>query len=262
MGVYPPWQILKPGRCVLAGEANLDSQMEAMRSEQNLERVAAYRQIQGISHQIYHMVGKRHAIEAFQLPASANIRPVSQGEARATESDASGDHVFIKNRETGAKKRVLPVGLVNVMLLLLQLDQGGPGMAGVAFLEYFLGWMVTGKFDKIHRCIRDLKLAAQAVPIFVKTKLWSAYLYTVNKRPYGSGAHGTAKTRHVEVFMATVTIHSPIFIKYLPRLSREWLDLPRGALLFQLVVDHHFFGCVVTGLGLEEIPNIRLDPSG
>ncbi len=256
-GVYPPWQELKPGRRVLDSEANLDSQMEALRLAHKFERVSAYRQIQGISHQIYHMVRKRHAIDAFQLPAGSNVRPVTQEEARVTVSDASGNHVFIRNRETGVAMRVLPVGLINVMLLLLQLDQGSIGAAGVAFLEYFLGWMVTAKFDKIHRAIRDLKLAAQAVPIFVKTKLWSAYLYAINKRPFGSGAHGTAKARLVDAFMEKVTIHSPVFVKYLPRLCREWLDLPSGTSLFQHV-DHHFFGCVVLGLGLEEIPNLVL----
>ena len=94
---------------------------------------------------------------------------------------------------------------------------------GVAYVEYFLGSMVTAKWDKIHRCIRDLKLAAQAVPIFVKTKMWSAYVYTVNKRPFGSGAHGDLKKRLAEVFMDKVTIHSPVFIKYLPKLARSRL---------------------------------------
>ena len=43
LGVYPPWQVLKPGRTVLAGEATLDSEMELLRSTRKLERVSAYR---------------------------------------------------------------------------------------------------------------------------------------------------------------------------------------------------------------------------
>jgi hypothetical protein len=73
--------------------------------------------------------------------------------------------------------------------------------------------MVTGKFDTIHRCIRDLKLAAQAVPIFVKTKLWSSYLFSLNKRPFGSGAFGTAKVRMLETFRDHDDIHTPVFVK-------------------------------------------------
>jgi hypothetical protein len=184
--------------------------------------VAAYRQVQGLSHQLFHLTNQRHRIDLFQLPQDSHVRPVQQGESRRTVTDACGDHVYIRNIETGEEKRVLPQNLVDVKLLVLQLDQGSIGAAGVAYLEYYLEWMVTVKFDKIHRCIRDLKLAAGAVPIFVKTKLWSSYLFSLNKRPFGSGAFGTAKSRLLETFRDHVDIHSRVFLKYLPRLSRQW----------------------------------------
>ena len=222
LGVYPVWQQLVPGKVVLEGEANMDDSMLQFFNTKKLERVAAYRQMQGLSHQLYHLTNKRHRLDLFQLPRDCHVRPVEQGESRRTVSDASGDHVYIRNLETGEEKRVLPAGLLKVKMALLQLDQGSIGCAGVAFFEYFLGWLITAKFDKIHRCIRDLKGAGQAVPIFVKTKLWSSYLFSLNKRPFGSGAHGTAKTRLVETFRAHVDIHSPVFIKYLPRLATQW----------------------------------------
>ena len=105
---------------------------------------------------------------------------------------------------------------------MLQLDQGSIGAGGVAFLENYLGWMITAKFDKIHRCIRGLKGAEKAVPIFVKTTLWSSYLFSLNKRPFGSGAFGTAKSRMLECFVAKHDVHSPVFRKYLPRLAKQW----------------------------------------
>ena len=222
LGVYPPWQELMPGKIVLEGEANMDSFMLRFWKTKKLERVAAYRQMQGLSHQFFHLTKKRHTIEFFQLPQDSHVRPVEQGESRRTVTDASGDHVFIRNNETGEEKQVLPPNLARVKLALLQLDQGSIGSAGVAFFEYHLGWMVTAKFDKIHRCIRDLKGAAQAVPIFVKTKLWSSYLFSLNKRPFGSGAFGTAKARLLETFRTNVDIDSPVFLKYLPRLARQW----------------------------------------
>ena len=226
-GAYPVWQLLKPGKAVLTGEAVLDTGMETLRQERKLDRVSAYRQLQGISNQIYHLSGGLHKIDTFQLPSDSNVRPVAQGEERCTVSDATTNckHVFIRNTDTQEVLRVLPVGLVDVKLLLLQYDQGSIGAAGVSFLELSLGWMITVKFDKIHRIIRDLKMAAKECPVFMKTKLWSAYLYALNKRPFGSGAHGTAKTRMLEVFMATTTIHSPKFIKYLPRLAKERLGM-------------------------------------
>ena len=225
LGAYPPWQELVPGKVLLKGEVDPRSELELLRLHKKLTRVASYRQLQGCSHQIYNLSGGQDTLATFKLPADANVRPVQQGEVRCTLSTESGDHAVIKNCETGETLRVLPHGLTTVKLLLLQLDQGAQGMAGVAFVEYFLGWMVTAKFDKIHRIIRDLKQAAQAVPVFTKTKLWSAYLYSLNKRPFGSGAHGTAKTRMMEAFMETVTTSSPVFIKYMPRLAKEWLGL-------------------------------------
>lgn len=86
--------------------------------------------------------------------------------------------------------------------------------------------MVTAKFDKIHRCINDMKDAAKKVAIMVKTKLWSSYLLSLNKRPFNSGAFGTAKTRMLESFKEQVDIYHPVFLKFLPRLSKLCLGLP------------------------------------
>ena len=55
--------------------------------------------------------------------------------------------------------------------------------------------IIWAKFDKIHRVIRDLKLAeACCNKIFEKTKLWSTYLYGLNDRPFGSGSNHTLKS--------------------------------------------------------------------
>jgi hypothetical protein len=84
--------------------------------------------------------------------------------------------------------------------------------------------MVFFKFDKIHRLIRDLKGAENGCcsKIFTKAKLWSAYLYSLNKRPFGSGANATLKTRMLDVFRLSVDIGSPVFKKYLARIAKGW----------------------------------------
>jgi hypothetical protein len=222
LGFVPPWQELVPGKQVIKGEMVLDNRAEFFRQQNKLERVNAYRQLQGLSHQIHLLSGKRLKLDSFQLPREANIRPIAAGEERHLVETPGDFHVVLRNRITGEEVRVLPPGLDRVKLLLLQLDQGAIGAAGVSFLEFELGYMVTAKFDKIHRLIRDMKGAAQTVAIFEKTKLWAAYLYTFNKRPFGSGAHGTLKQRLMNIFIATVTTNSPVFLKYLPRLAKAW----------------------------------------
>ena len=219
---------LKPGKHLLPEEAEMSSERQRKALEGKLERVAAMRQIQGISKQVYHLTKKRATLDDFKLPEGCNVRPVRQGEVRSIDvSDVSGTHVFIKDKGTGDKVRVLPPLLEDVKLLLLQYDQGSIGGAAAACLEFRQGRMVTVKFDKIHRIIRDMKLAGQAVPIFVKSKLWSAYIFSLNKRPFGSGAHGTAKERMLDVFCETVTVNTPVFVKYLPLLAKEWLGRDR-----------------------------------
>jgi hypothetical protein len=138
LGVYPAWQVLTPGKVALEGEANMDSTLLSFWKKHKLERVAAYRQVQGLSHQVFHLTGKRHKIDLFQLPPDCHIRPTEQDEIRHTVRDASGHHVYIRNTATGEEQRVLPPNLQTVKLLVLQLDQGSIGTAGVAFLEFFL----------------------------------------------------------------------------------------------------------------------------
>jgi len=223
LGLYPPFQDIKPGSYVLRGEANLDDNMMALALERKLERVSSFRQVQAVSHQVHQLSKGRENVDSFKLPPGCNVRPVRQNEVRCTASDATGNHAHIRDNETGQQHPVLSPGLVDVKLLLLQLDHGSIGAAGVAKLELHDGRMITARFDKIHRVIRCLKNAAGKVPIFVKTKLWSAYLYSFNKRPFGSGWNATVKQRLLQVFMQHHDINSEVFIKYLPRLSKVWL---------------------------------------
>jgi len=79
-------------------------------------------------------------------------------------------------------------------------------------------------FDKIHRLIRDIKGAESECcrKIFIKAKLWSTYLWSLNKRPFGTGQNATTKKRWMELFKYTYDIHSPIFTKYVARIGTAW----------------------------------------
>ena len=49
----------------------------------------------------------------------------------------------------------------DVNLLVMALDQGSVGCAGVAFAEDAMDAMVHSKWDKFHRVVRDCKLSFQ-----------------------------------------------------------------------------------------------------
>ena len=58
--------------------------------------------------------------------------------------------------------------------------------------------------------------------IFMVCKMWSAYLYGMNNRPFNSGANFTNKKRLLEIFSQTSDIESPVFRKYLHRIAKDW----------------------------------------
>ena len=90
---------------------------------------------------------------------------------------------------------VLPPDVERVRMLILGLDEGSIGTAGVAAGAFLLKKTIWGKFDKIHRVIRDLKLADGGCcnKVFEKAKLWSAYIFGLNNRPFGSGTNHSLK---------------------------------------------------------------------
>ena len=59
--------------------------------------------------------------------------------------------------------------------------------------------------DKIHRVIRDLKLAEGHCchKVFEGAKLWSAYLFGLNNMPFGSGTNSSLKKALLYTFQQT-----------------------------------------------------------
>ena len=103
--------------------------------------------------------------------------------------------------------------------------------------------MVMANFDKVHRLIRDIKGAENGCcrKIFTKAKLWSAYLWSLNKRPFGTGQNHTHKERWLDVFKMKCDIHSGVFKKYVSKIGHAW-NLPFGTddektAIFERVVE-------------------------
>ena len=135
----------------------MDDTIAAQAARNKLERVAAYRQLQGTSHQLYLLSGR--TLDEFDLPDAANVRPTDQGESRIVVPDAASgtDTAYMVDMASGERLQVLPADCTKVPLLTLMLDQGSIGTAGAAFSIFHQGKMLHPRFDKIHRVIRDLK---------------------------------------------------------------------------------------------------------
>ena len=209
-------------------DADMDDAMQRWAAKHKLERVASYRQLQGYSNQLRAMTmycGPPLTIHSFKLPAGFNVRPVGSNEERATVRGEHQDVSYIVNKTSRALTPILPVAKVIVRLLTLGLDQGSVGLGGSSFAQFHMRYMIFAKFDKIHRLVRDIKFAENGCckKIFTKAKLWSAYLFSLNKRPFGSGANTTMKQRLMWIFQQRVcdTYHA-VFQKYLPKLGKMW----------------------------------------
>jgi len=231
-GMHTPFQHILPGKILTPLDVDMDVEMQQYAARHKLERVASWRQIQGYSNQLSVITEKYSrppvTINYFKLPETFHIRPVRVREARKTVQGDVQDVSYIVDTETGVRTQILPSGPIRVPLLTIGLDQGSIGSSGGAFMMFYLQLMVFIMFDKIHRLIRDIKKAENSCnKIWLKAKLWSAYVLSINKRPFGSGANATLKERYLDVFCVQCDISSPQFLKYLPKIAKQW-NMPYG----------------------------------
>jgi hypothetical protein len=141
------------------------------------------------------------------------------------QSNDSEDIAAIFDKASGEHFLVLPPATTrrNFPLLVLGLDQGSLGAAGAAYLEEERRMMVWCKWDKYHRCIRDINLSIShsARGLFLKAQLFTGYLWSVNFKPFGTGTMGTKKREALDFFLATTQEDSAIFLEYGPRIAKD-----------------------------------------
>ena len=186
------------------------SHLRDLAAKQKLERESAYHFIKAISHELDVLTGGRVNIETFKVDSDKR-RPVKPGERRVrttrpgmlhvgglsdnnaeglSDNNAEGlnendlyvtEHVaYIQNVDDGSSVPVLPTDpswQIQQPMLTLSIDQGGVGMAAAAFL--IKDHMLHIRCDKIHRVIRDYKLAIShaADGLFLKAQLHSGYIF-------------------------------------------------------------------------------------
>ena len=127
-------------------------------------------------------------------------------------------------KATQAARPVLPTTLRGpVPLLTVGLDQGSVGASGMAYAINHRGHLVHARFDKLHRVVRDMKLALTHClrGIFMKAQLFTAYIWGLNYRPFGTGAFYQTKRMMVNAFDRISDEHSPIFLKYAARIAKD-----------------------------------------
>ena len=224
LAAYGDVQLLQPGDIVLPDEQDMTDRIALMAAERRLQRVATYRQLQAYSNILHQATGGRMTLDSLRLPANVHARPVQPDDVRVLREGDIQDRAFLYNKATQTSVQMLPDDLVDVPLLVLGLDQGSIGTAGQAYAEEVMQSMVHTKYDKFHRVIRDIKLSFQhsCNGIFLKSQLYSSYIWGVNFKPFGTGRFGDQKRRILNVFLATETPSRPFFAKYRWLIARDF----------------------------------------
>jgi hypothetical protein len=113
---------------------NMPPEIAGLVARRKVERVAAFRQMQSISHQINIITKGRLTLDSFKLDDTVHLQEVQPGEVRIVRPAADGmtDVAVIVGADKSFRQ-VLPAALVDSKLLVVGLDQGSIGAAGMAF---------------------------------------------------------------------------------------------------------------------------------
>ena len=169
-------QCIPPGKDITwFDQSNMPAEIAILAAKRKLERVAAFRQMQAISNQIHCLTDGVLNIDSFKLDESVHLDEVQPGEVRIVRPGNAGmTDVAMVVRSDRSTQQVLPKGFEESLLLVVALDQGAIGVAGIAYGINKMKLMLAVKFDKFHRAIRDVKLSLKhcCSGIFLKTQLY------------------------------------------------------------------------------------------
>ena len=219
-----PWTVKSTqGGTVLEEEDELVAAVGRLAAQSKCERVAAYRQLQAVSHMTQQLNGR--SLDEYDVEG-VHVGAVSPSEVRVCRREHGKTLCYLVDVEAETSKQVLPPDLIDVPLLVVLLDQGSIGAAGTGFSDYLFK-MVLMKFEKIHRLIRDIKLSLQhsCGGVLLKAQVYSSNLWNCHQKPFGPGHLGVVLQRALNVFVMRNTVDSTLFQKYLPRIAKE-VDMP------------------------------------
>ena len=87
---------------------------------------------------VYQITDGKLSIDDFELPNGCYLEPVKHDEMRLCVEDGSTASYYIFNKTTLERRQVLPPDVERVRMLILGLDEGSIGTAGVAAAAFLL----------------------------------------------------------------------------------------------------------------------------
>jgi len=226
-GAYADFQWMPQSKTMTPDGAGMPEHIFALAATDRLERLSTFRQLQAYSNTVAQLTDNRLAnLDAFSVPELACTRLVRDNEVRILERiGPAASRAYIVDRDRpGLRQEVLPDSIQEVPLLILNLDQGSVGTAGVAYTND-REKLIHPKWCKFHRVVRDIRLSATHASggIFLKAQLYSGFLGGINYKSFGCGLNGTEKRWLLNVFLATNSVDGELFQKYGERVAQDFM---------------------------------------
>ena len=198
-------QFMKPGKVIHPFDMDLEEDIEYLAARREVTRLHSYRFMQAISNQVSQMSSGKFCFSSFKPPHGTCLGPLSPGDSFQQVTSGTGNCLQVKKKDGSLETQDTAWFDDGTPVLTLVMDQGPTGMAAMAYL-HSLGVLVHCSFDKVHRCVRDLKLASKhASGNFNETTLMTSFVWSLNYKPFKSGAWFEEKKSALNSFMASET---------------------------------------------------------
>ena len=220
-------QIVAPGKHIHPDDADCHEWLKHLLFMKKAERVAAYREWQAISALLRHTTNDTN-IDDFVLDdaVAKPLLPVAVNEARVVGcGDPMLNRAYIVNRDTGEHVLVLPELQKpgDWKQLVISLDSGGIGRAGGSFAKHGLHTNICMTYDKMHRVVRDCKLAAEQSQNgdVYRALLQMSFVWSLHTRPCGSGAWHWELQAALEDFLRWESPFGELFRQFAPLWAKD-----------------------------------------
>ena len=224
---YPPVQIIPCSNLMSPLDGDMTDRLRALAQKQKLQRVASYREWQALSHALFQATDSV-SLDSFAIPADIIWQRVSDDDQRSTRIEDNNAVAYVFNRATKQRRRVFPPAMTSGELEMLHqltvaMDSGSTGRAAGMFAVHKLGMNVFAVYDKIHRLIRDVKLAAEkaAGGALYRALLHVCFVFSLNQRPFGSGEWFHKKQELLAFFIETTTPDDTIFRNFADHIASD-----------------------------------------
>ena len=216
---YLPIQVMPASKLFGPTDVDMCERLTQLAFERKLERTAAYREWQGLSHGLFQICGR--SIDQFGIPECVQWKPVREGQRREWQG---GVHSIV-DLARGRTDPVLPasVDLGCLPQLTVAIDSGSVGRAAANFAKHKMHANVFIIYDKIHRLIRDIKLAMEHTggKELYKATLHANFIFSLNQKPFGSGEWFHKKAESLAHFIECHTSESSDFRAYAPHIAQD-----------------------------------------